>query len=82
MSENRIRKEVRIAATQTWGAIASDWMQGFDASEGELAADDVAEAVFDADRITSFNPDLSPEALAYINLMSWPQKIELCKEVL
>jgi len=74
-----VEKEVKGAAYNTWQSIASDWMEGFDMEESDLTTHHIAEAVFDADRITTFNPDLSPEALQYIKDMEWPKDmIELC----
>jgi hypothetical protein len=74
-----IRKEVKSAVSKTWSQIASDWMEGH---EGELNASHIAEAVFDADRITFDNPNLSFEALRYIGRLEWPDDmIELCKDI-
>jgi len=74
-----IRNEVENAAYNTWQTIASDWMEGH---EGPLLTSHIAEAIFDADRITTFNPDLSQEALEYIKNMEWPDDmVELCKGI-
>lgn len=77
--DDSIRKEVWGAAYNTWQTIANDWMEGH---EGPLDASHLAEAIFDADRITTFNPDLSQEALEYIKNMEWPDDmVELCKDI-
>ena len=73
------RQEVKQAARNTWSQIAPDWLEAFEKGEEDMTAAQMAEAVFDADRITTFN-DLSPEALEYLKGMSWPKDmVAMCK---
>ena len=65
------RDEIRAAAVNTWSQIAADWFEGWRDSEEEITDAHIAEAIFDADRITTFN-ELSPEALEYLEKMVWP----------
>jgi hypothetical protein len=79
-ADEKVESEVKAAAEHTWSQIASDWMEGFDQDESSLNDSHVAEAVFAADSIRTFNPELSAEALDFIAAMEWPNDMHaLCK---
>lgn len=71
-----ILKEIKQAAMNTWYQCEADFTQ---LCGPNPAADDIAECVFDADRILSFNPELSNEAKVAIEKLTDDEMNEICK---
>ena len=72
-------QEVIDAARNTWEQCASDWIEGCE--DGGYVAEDVAECIFDADRIFTFNPFLSPQAREAIRTLSPQDRVVIARGI-
>ena len=70
-----LESEIKTAIRRTWSAIE------FDARQlGKLDHYDIFELIFDADRITYYNSDLSQDARDLIDSLKMKQLIKLTRD--